>query len=978
LNAQFQEKVFAITTLKNELRKLKGKNVVNTMVSKPNATITLGMFKLKIDLISPRLKINRDAHEVYIEKTIEYTDTLCRFVERARIQYPSEPLLESACMCTKHVQELLVYASQTCPNSPKHRLYTTTSASGSKPSANTKKNRITRPPSSNQKNKVQEHLRKVKSSLNKMNSISEPISNALVKHSMRNAKFESIYAICNKCLVDANHDMCLIDYVNDVNVHSKSKRNKKIEVWKPTGKVFTKINYSWKPTGRTFTSVGNMFPLTRITSTKPVPLKETTIAPVLQIVLWHLDSGCFKHMTGNRSQLINFVLGEPYSCWKSFQGGNIKGEWRYMFPAEPQFIPTCSYPTIKTSATLMYSNRKGSENLAADHLSRLENPHQDVLENKYINKNFPLETLGSLTSNSTSWFADITNFHAGNFIKKGLTSQQKKKFFKDVKHYFWDDPYLFRICADQIIQRCVHGHEAFEILKACHKGPSRGHHGANLTAKKEPGENSSQSPPYIDHHCCYGCGDSLDSISCQRCTCKSCGKGAHYSYNFPSKVPIISNPEPCHNQNVEEFPQTLPSFHLACYTGDENSFAYDSTPNFVNDSPNVFNPPLQPSMYSYEFGMLILVTIGPHETFQCQQVIFYEPCCENCGGPHETFQCQPMNYYEPNPCYDSNYSGFDKFQPLQSVIDHLNLQQRINDLMIELRGMFQAWLQQRNDQVANLDSYSPKPLQCRKIPIYYDNDDDEESSTPLRDIIISELPSYEFIKSSVENLVQNPSESEDEHKDILKEIYLNPLFDEQIISIKIDPHNFNAKSDLIESLLNQDSSIISSSKIDSLLDEFAEEINSKNSDAVIESFSLSPIPVEDSDPFMEEIDLCLTSDGSIPPGIDSDYSDSKEDNLLPKRLLRDDPIPISDILDSLNVLRIFPPFFTYQVTSSILLSSRSEYIIFDPGIPNYHLSSLEPGVSHRSETFMKFNVYPNHLNESLMEILSSTCSLMEQ
>nr|GEX00236.1 reverse transcriptase [Tanacetum cinerariifolium] len=128
--------------------------------------------------------------------------------------------------------------------------------------------------------------------------------------------------------------------------------------------------------------------------------------------------------------------------------------------------------------------KKGSENLAADHLSRLENPHQDVLENKDINENFLLETLGSLTSHSTSWFADITNFHAGNFIKKGLTYQQKKKFFKDVKHYFWDDPYLFRIYADQIIRRCIHGQEAFEILKAFHEGPSGGHHGANLTAKK--------------------------------------------------------------------------------------------------------------------------------------------------------------------------------------------------------------------------------------------------------------------------------------------------------------------------------------------------------------------------------------------------------------------------------------------------------------------------------------------------------------
>ncbi|GJR30572.1 reverse transcriptase domain-containing protein [Tanacetum coccineum] len=129
-------------------------------------------------------------------------------------------------------------------------------------------------------------------------------------------------------------------------------------------------------------------------------------------------------------------------------------------------------------------DKKGSENLTADHLSRLENPHKDVLENKDINEHFPLETLGALTSESTPWFADYANFHAGNFIIKGMTTQQKKKFFKDVKHYFWDDPYLFRICADQIIRRCVHGQEANDILKACHEGPTGGHHSANLTARK--------------------------------------------------------------------------------------------------------------------------------------------------------------------------------------------------------------------------------------------------------------------------------------------------------------------------------------------------------------------------------------------------------------------------------------------------------------------------------------------------------------
>ncbi|GJR90568.1 reverse transcriptase domain-containing protein [Tanacetum coccineum] len=131
-------------------------------------------------------------------------------------------------------------------------------------------------------------------------------------------------------------------------------------------------------------------------------------------------------------------------------------------------------------------DKKGAENLAADHLSRLENPHQDKFENKEINEAFPLETLGSiaLKDDSTPWFADFANYHAGKFIVKGMSSQQKNKFFKDVKHYFWDDPFLFKICADQVIRRCVSGQEAFDILKACHSGPTGGHYGANYTAKK--------------------------------------------------------------------------------------------------------------------------------------------------------------------------------------------------------------------------------------------------------------------------------------------------------------------------------------------------------------------------------------------------------------------------------------------------------------------------------------------------------------
>nr|GEW36290.1 reverse transcriptase domain-containing protein [Tanacetum cinerariifolium] len=130
---------------------------------------------------------------------------------------------------------------------------------------------------------------------------------------------------------------------------------------------------------------------------------------------------------------------------------------------------------------------KGAENLATDHLSRLEKPHQNVLDPKEINETFPLKTLNMVSfhgNSSTPWFADFANYHVGNFVLKGMSSQQKKKFFKDVKHYFWDDPFLYKICADQVIRRCVHCQEAIDILKAWHNGPTEGHHGSNYTAKK--------------------------------------------------------------------------------------------------------------------------------------------------------------------------------------------------------------------------------------------------------------------------------------------------------------------------------------------------------------------------------------------------------------------------------------------------------------------------------------------------------------
>ncbi|GJV97641.1 reverse transcriptase domain-containing protein [Tanacetum coccineum] len=160
---------------------------------------------------------------------------------------------------------------------------------------------------------------------------------------------------------------------------------------------------------------------------------------------------------------------------------------KYLFAKKDSMERLIRWVLLLQEFTFKVIDTKGVENLAADHLSRLENPYENMLDPKEVNEKFPLETLNMVTfcgDSSTPWFADYANYHAGNFIVKRMSSQQKNKFFKDVKHYFWDDPYLFKICADQVIWRCVAGQEALDILEACHNGPIGGHYDANYTAKK--------------------------------------------------------------------------------------------------------------------------------------------------------------------------------------------------------------------------------------------------------------------------------------------------------------------------------------------------------------------------------------------------------------------------------------------------------------------------------------------------------------
>ncbi|GJR45484.1 integrase, catalytic region, zinc finger, CCHC-type containing protein [Tanacetum coccineum] len=144
-----------------------------------------------------------------------------------------------------------------------------------------------------QKNKVEAHLRNVKSSLQNKDCVIAPKGTANVQHSKLNANSELKCVKCNGCMLSDNHDLCVLNFINDVNARNKSKSVKKSlkrKVWKPTGKVFTNIGYTWRPTGRTFTIVENACPLTRITTTSEVPLRKPTALesdtskPVLTLV----------------------------------------------------------------------------------------------------------------------------------------------------------------------------------------------------------------------------------------------------------------------------------------------------------------------------------------------------------------------------------------------------------------------------------------------------------------------------------------------------------------------------------------------------------------------------------------------------------------------------------------------------------------------------------------------------------------------
>nr|GEX28244.1 hypothetical protein [Tanacetum cinerariifolium]GEX66252.1 hypothetical protein [Tanacetum cinerariifolium] len=272
-NASLLEKVLVITALKEKLRKLKGKVVVDEAVI--SHLINPEMLKVDVAPLAPKLRNNRTVHSDYIRHTQEETATLREIVEQERSLNPLNTSLDYVCKCTKRIQELLIIIRQTCPcinnfgdrlmavtpmNKTKRVRFTkpvtslgntnikipslsnivsnkpmlssiginlSTSASGSQPSGNTKKDKIQQTPSSTKTNKIEAHPRTVRSSLIKKNYAVKSKDTASMLHSKLNVNSNLQFVTCNGCLFYDNHDSCVLDFINNVNARLKSKSIKK-------------------------------------------------------------------------------------------------------------------------------------------------------------------------------------------------------------------------------------------------------------------------------------------------------------------------------------------------------------------------------------------------------------------------------------------------------------------------------------------------------------------------------------------------------------------------------------------------------------------------------------------------------------------------------------------------------------------------------------------------------------------------------
>nr|GFB05698.1 hypothetical protein [Tanacetum cinerariifolium] len=447
----------------------------------------------------------------------------------------------------------------------------------------------------------------------------------------------------------------------------------------------------------------------------------------------------------------------------------------------------------------------------------------------------------------------------------------------------------------------------------------------------------------------------------------TCGNDSHFGYDCSPQFPLNYEPEPGYIQNYNSYPHDSPSFsqqYPCCedcgvthepYQCQPKNHDYYHVQNSCCDSNPIGFDQYQPQQYTVNHPIFnthhdyldsqkeLSITLTKLKEQMTSFTSFCEMACQIVQKKQEEKrieeqQAAKAQNWKFSVCYDDDddEEGFNSLQDnIISELPSITPTKPVDSLIMEDEHL-DTIPATKSDEF--IKSCQAAKAQNWKFSVCYDDDDDEEGFNSLQDNIISELPSCsaitptkpvdslimedehldtipatksdEFIKSCVENLVPNPSDSEGENEcDVPAGFttFSNVLFNA----------DYDSDSSYDQSLSDED--------IDSLFDEFVdeltllksfppeidetdchpekeirfakrllydnspphppEEIISDNSNADIESFSPSPIPNEDSDSHMEEIDLPFTPDDPMPPGIEDDDYDSGRDILILEELL---------------------------------------------------------------------------------------------
>nr|GEZ10331.1 hypothetical protein [Tanacetum cinerariifolium] len=468
-----------------------------------------------------------------------------------------------------------------------------------------------------------------------------------------------------------------------------------------------------------------------------------------------------------------------------------------------------------------------------------------------------------------------------------------------------------------------------------------------VNAPREPSvvkQDHGVNPPCIDE-CCCECGNALDGIYCQQCICKSCGKGAHTDYNYPPKVPIISNLEPCNQTMNNELPQILPSIDTTCYSDKENSVPCVSKPNFVDESSNIFNPPPQPPIYYCEF------------------------CRSNAQYGH---YCTPQaSFINPEP-----------------------------EQMTTLTSMCEMVCQifQKKQEEKRIEEEQAASARYWKILACCDDDDDDYNFAITLVLSIEEPDNSlnEVIKSSVEDLVPITSESKG-IPDTMCDVHLvnnpTPLEAKDHFEI-VTKSNDDISSSDDDSLYNENIEYVEASPHDSEVVslEAAEIVISKVEeieDDNLREKSLNFPPTDRSNFTHEEFADELAHIISPPeydcfyfwnfpdPGELMSILNSKiHENLSSITCVN---LPIEDDHSPLlaYVVWIFLAYLTYHVIPLYLHPFGNEDTNFDPGITINYFYSFKPGLSHQCGAFNKFNTHHSYLNKWPMIINGKNIPILD-